>query len=390
MHILFDFISLQDDYVNGGNEYVFRVLLEILKNEAIKISPLIDKKYYVPQRIQRIIKEKSLDVFYTDELTDKSLAEKNIDVIYIGIAQRFLNYGIQNLSAKILITIHDIGDYSLVYDGNFNSKKRYEFEKKYVINKKLFCQIKEVLQRKYNLIAKENTIKKEYRKLAAIIEKENVQVITVSEYTKVAVEYFFENVANEISVFHAPNKISYSENQNVIKNSRLAELINGREKYFILLNSERRNKNAALLLEVWSRFSKKTENKYKVLILGNIHLDGKNIITIPYLEASDLNYALKNAFALIYPSVCEGYGYPPMEAMKYGTPVVCSNVTSLPEVYKDSVLYFSPFYPEDLFRCLIKMTVEREKYSQISTEYYEELTEKQKKDFYKLIKFISC
>lgn len=364
--------------------------MEILKNEAIKISPLIDKKYYVPQRIQRIIKEKSLDVFYTDELTDKSLAEKNIDVIYIGIAQRFLNYGIQNLSAKILITIHDIGDYSLVYDGNFNSKKRYEFEKKYVINKKLFCQIKEVLQRKYNLIAKENTIKKEYRKLAAIIEKENVQVITVSEYTKVAVEYFFENVANEISVFHAPNKISYSENQNVIKNSRLAELINGREKYFILLNSERRNKNAALLLEVWSRFSKKTENKYKVLILGNIHLDGKNIITIPYLEASDLNYALKNAFALIYPSVCEGYGYPPMEAMKYGTPVVCSNVTSLPEVYKDSVLYFSPFYPEDLFRCLIKMTVEREKYSQISTEYYEELTEKQKKDFYKLIKFISC
>ena len=390
MHILFDFVSLQDDYVNGGNEYVFRVLQEVLKNKRIKISSLIDRKFSVPPKIQKIMQENFLDVIYTDELSDKNLEDKKIDALYIGIAQRFFNYDIEKLSVKIFITIHDVGDYSLVYDGNFNSKKRYEFEKKYVVEKKFFSMIKEILQRKYHLLTKENTIKKEYEKLSKIIEKKNVHIITVSEYTKVAVEYFFENIPNSISVFSAPYKNPCSDKSGHITNIQLSELIDSKDDYFIMLNCSRRNKNAALFLETWPVFLKKNDRKFKALLLGNIHLSEENIITIPYLNDSDLELALKNAYALVYPSVCEGYGYPPMEAMKYGTPVVCSNVTSLPEVYKNSVLYFSPFYPEDLFRALTKMTEEHEKYRKLSLEYYEILHKKQESDFQNLINFISC
>jgi len=44
----------------------------------------------------------------------------------------------------------------------------------------------------------------------------------------------------------------------------------------------------------------------------------------------------------------------------YGTPSICANVTSIPEICGDMPIYFSPFYPEDLFKAMIKMTEYRE------------------------------
>ena len=77
-----------------------------------------------------------------------------------------------------------------------------------------------------------------------------------------------------------------------------------------------------------------------------------------------------------------------MEAMKYGTPVVCSNVTSLPEVYQDSVIAFSPFYPEDLFRALILCSQKHEDYKKKSLTAFTRLMKKQENDLQALIRYI--
>ena len=50
----------------------------------------------------------------------------------------------------------------------------------------------------------------------------------------------------------------------------------------------------------------------------------------------------KNALALIYPSLYEGFGIPPLEAMHYQCPVICSNVGSILEVVGDAGIYFDP------------------------------------------------
>ena len=50
----------------------------------------------------------------------------------------------------------------------------------------------------------------------------------------------------------------------------------------------------------------------------------------------------KNASLFVYPSLYEGFGIPPLEAMSYGCPVVCSNTSSLPEVVGDAALLFNP------------------------------------------------
>jgi glycosyltransferase involved in cell wall biosynthesis len=62
-----------------------------------------------------------------------------------------------------------------------------------------------------------------------------------------------------------------------------------------------------------------------------------------YVERSTLEALYRDASALIYPTLNEGFGYPPLEAMKYGTPVLCSGTTSLQEVCGDAALYFDPY-----------------------------------------------
>jgi glycosyltransferase involved in cell wall biosynthesis len=56
----------------------------------------------------------------------------------------------------------------------------------------------------------------------------------------------------------------------------------------------------------------------------------------------------RTASALVFPSLYEGFGQPPLEAMACGCPVACSNVTSLPEVVDDAARLFDPTDPDDI------------------------------------------
>lgn len=75
---------------------------------------------------------------------------------------------------------------------------------------------------------------------------------------------------------------------------------------------------------------------YKVEGLGGrVHLPG-------YIASQDLSPLLRGARLFILPSLYEGFGFPILEAMAAGTPVVCSNASALPEVAGDAALLFDP------------------------------------------------
>jgi glycosyltransferase involved in cell wall biosynthesis len=63
---------------------------------------------------------------------------------------------------------------------------------------------------------------------------------------------------------------------------------------------------------------------------------------------NDLAKLYSSATALIYPSLYEGFGLPPLEAMKYGCPVIASNAASIPEICHDSAIYFDPLNTEQI------------------------------------------
>lgn len=68
----------------------------------------------------------------------------------------------------------------------------------------------------------------------------------------------------------------------------------------------------------------------------------QRIKLLDYLSYNELRYVMKNAYALLFPSIYEGFGLPPLEAMQMGVPVITSNTSSLPEVCGDAALYTDP------------------------------------------------
>jgi glycosyltransferase involved in cell wall biosynthesis len=74
----------------------------------------------------------------------------------------------------------------------------------------------------------------------------------------------------------------------------------------------------------------------------------KNIHYTDFVEDPQLSWLYTHASAYVFPSLMEGFGLPGLEAMGYGTPVVSSNATCLPEVYGPAAHYFNPLDTSDM------------------------------------------
>jgi len=73
-----------------------------------------------------------------------------------------------------------------------------------------------------------------------------------------------------------------------------------------------------------------------------------------HVSADELVALYRSAACLVFPSLYEGFGLPPLEAMACGCPVVCSNATSLPEVCGDAAEYFDPLSAEDMAAAILR------------------------------------
>lgn len=76
------------------------------------------------------------------------------------------------------------------------------------------------------------------------------------------------------------------------------------------------------------------------------------VLLLDFVADEDLPALYAEALLFVYPSLYEGFGLPVAEAMACGTPVVCSNTSSLPEVAGDAALYFDPRDVDDIARTL--------------------------------------
>jgi alpha-1,3-rhamnosyl/mannosyltransferase len=87
---------------------------------------------------------------------------------------------------------------------------------------------------------------------------------------------------------------------------------------------------------------------------------------IGYLPREELAMVSAGALTLIYPSIYEGFGLPPLEAMACGVPVIASEVSSLPEVVGDTGLLINPHDDEALAQAILKMITDNHFRQQLS------------------------
>ncbi len=148
----------------------------------------------------------------------------------------------------------------------------------------------------------------------------------------------------------------------------------GDAPYILTVGNLQPRKNLPRLIEAFKRLKSQngTEGNhhgYKLVIVGKkawmyeniLQLaDREDIVLTDYVTESDLIKLYNAAELFVYPSIFEGFGLPPLEAMACGTPVAVSETSSLPEVVGNAGMYFDPFDVESIKTTLQKMLTDQD------------------------------
>lgn len=175
------------------------------------------------------------------------------------------------------------------------------------------------------------------------IAKKAEKIITVSDSSKRELigAYDIDNV--KITIIH-----------NAVNNNKIIEFINVKgkynlTKYILAVGSIDPRKNLRNLIKAFNLIKNKD---YKLVIVGGISkvfsnsdlgpILNDNIVFTGYLSDLELASFYSQADVFVYPSLYEGFGIPPLEAMAYGCPTIVSDVNSLREVCEEASFFVNP------------------------------------------------
>jgi hypothetical protein len=348
MNILFDLSAAQPVSVNdfhGGSEYakaVFYRLCELLPSESsleVFYNPLknIDNSIMGICRTRRFM----INLCRNNSEINKLLSVKNYAAFFSALPYLYFDLVIPP-QTKFIYTIHGLR--SLEYSAD-------KYMLKY--NKSIKEKLKFIYFFIFPFITKKMYSKRVVKRLNRLFSVTGNQIIiTVSNHSKYAISYFFPQLdKSQLKVFYSPAKKYFFDNndEQILKFFSLEP-----KKYILLICANRSEKGAYRACRVLHRLTK-IKNRFpediKVIVTGvtyykpyhNLTNNNSRFIFKGYVPIEELECLYKNAHLFLYPTLNEGFGYPPLEAMKYGTLCACSANSAVTEVCGDAVLYFNPY-----------------------------------------------
>ena len=200
-----------------------------------------------------------------------------------------------------------------------------------------------------------------YKKALENVIEKSERIITLSEFSKRDIMEFFHIGGERIDV--VPCGVNAEQFQLPFDRERIRAKYRLPEKYILYFGTCTRRKNVESVIRAYARLPEAVRKEYALVITNP--LEGTKAcaagsgITPCYVDgvsAEDKAAVYQMASVLVWPSLYEGFGLPIIEAQAAGTPVVCSNVTSLPEVAGDAAVLVEPMDTEALAagmeRCL--------------------------------------
>ena len=126
-------------------------------------------------------------------------------------------------------------------------------------------------------------------------------------------------------------------------------------QYFLTVGTLEPRKNLSLALRAYQQLPAQTRQRYPLVLIGmqgwhTAELERQmaplvqagEVRQLGYVPRPELATIMAGATALVYPSLYEGFGLPPLEVMACGVPVICANTSSLPEVVGDAGVLIDP------------------------------------------------
>lgn len=228
-----------------------------------------------------------------------------------------------------------------------------------------------------------------------------IQIGTVSEYSANDICQSYNIEKSKVSVFYNGVNEAYRPVDQLIIDTTRKKYANGKP-YFIFVGTLHPRKNIVNMLKAFDLFKETDMDGIKFIIVGEKMfltreiddcLSGmkhsKDVIFTGRLDPEYLYKVVASAIAMCFVPFFEGFGIPMIEAMKCRVPVIASNVTSLPEVGRDAVLYCDPFSSLSISEAMIKITSDNQLREELmekgSTRVREFTWEKSAEGFWNLI-----
>ena len=268
--------------------------------------------------------------FYENYFIPKLMTSKDVDLYHLP--QNGIGLPLNSNIKKIVVTIHDLIPYTMPETVGKGYLTRFLKEMPYIIE----------------------TIS---------------GIITVSQYSKNDILRFFPNFpSDKIYVTPLAANDNFKPIEKSICKEKIKNLYNIDDPFILYLGGFSSRKNVKTLILAFKRIIKDLKKNYKLLLGGTIKDEGKalkelcisngleNEVLFPgFIDDNILPTLYNAADVFVYPSYYEGFGLPPLEAMSCGTPVITSNLTSIPEVTKDTAILINPSNEQELCNALLKV-----------------------------------
>lgn len=325
--------------IDKKNEYIFYVSIDDLDYWNETMPPGVKCKKFPFRRTQKIRR-----ALFQNKFWKKEQKKEKFTLFFSPF------FNIPNIKDCIkIMTVHDL------------RLKRYP--KSYTLSRRLFL----------NYYVKKSV-------------KDCDKIITISHFTKNELINFYNCDKNKIvTIYEAINNEEFKLNS-IPKKKDLKHLKLASEKFILTVGHLEPRKNYGILIEAFNELIYEKDLNYKLVIVGKKNFKykrilekikhSKNVLHLGFVEFSDLLKLYYFADLFVFPSIYEGFGFPPLEAASLGTPSVVSKASCIPEICGDSALYFNPFDKSDLKKNIFRILNDKNFY-----EKYKNLAKKNMKRF---------
>lgn len=360
---------------HGGGRYgevVFRRIVEM----GYKPVCCYDSARWISPEMTDLVKVHGLTLYDISKTSFSEIVSKEqITCIYSCLPSHEL---MAFKGCQVAVTLHGLRSQETPYDNTY-----WEYR-----NKRLRGTVRFLLEKYLPLIGIHwNKDIAEYRQFA---ENDHLVFCAVSEHTRASFMGFYPQYKHlDIPVFYSPSTSSLKP-----VTERKYE-----DKYFLMVSGNRWEKNNLRAIKALDRlFSAGYLTDFQVRVTGAKDASNywyklqnpERFHFMGYVDDHELEQLYHDAYTFIYPSLNEGFGYPPMEAMRYGVPVLASPYSSIPEVCQGAAIYFNPQSVDEIMNRILLITDadRHHRYCLLAKERYAIVTDRQNKDLDKLIKYL--
>lgn len=374
--LLFDLMACQpigNTANHGGKEYAEAIFYEIIRKECT-VSGIYDARVDCNKDFLKYCQCKGELIDVNKCSLQEAVNSGRYSSFYSAIPYHYDQ--IKWANVKFIGNIHGLRDFEAFTD-------KYELFYTTTLYQKIIAIAKNFsIVRKYK-------ISKDKVRLRKILNNPSFVCLTGSEHSKYSILLNFPELKEtNIHVFCDP----------LIIEDVSTSACNIIGKYYLLVSGNRWVKNTLRGIFALDELISAGKIDTKVIVTGvvgnmpwvnRIH-NKNNFIFKEYVSSKELASLFSNAYCLVFLSLSEGFGYPPLEAISRNVPVVCSPLTAIYEIYQNGVLYCNPYSIEDIKIKILEfedMKI-RERYIKQGHNRYTEIVKMQSKDLSKLVDFI--